>query len=729
MCYHQIFIIAHINDRYRCLAKAVFFEPWPYGISVPSRCGRLISLFESSSNALAISSELSYAKTLPPSFWEDKESDQESDQESDKEGDDDPAAKIEYPEHPFSYIETCLTVGASWDPMKRLYNEVDVSGTRDTKSNYMARVFDHEGNTILDITNLQRVRYAFEKFLSRRDLLKSPCTASEYLQHYNYARKKKISDDLQAEYDLACSACLDHDLLDITTIISVWPNSPFMAVAPTVNDEGDVKSGSPDTHKKTVSGQPATLKKASMDKIFDELLICSHEEFKGTLKTATLLSDFWPIVKSKLFNNPVLFHLGPDKGFGAVRLLVHAHEHEKTIDLCPYQLTEDQLEYFLISGPTSLPNLKVLNLSGSRHLTEGLLRKIIFNHKSLTTLYLLNTPHIPLKAKLSILRGSRITEFSDTEMLSFAFIGVPEPEIGSDFDFDPKDEKNIVGGAQKQAVQNGERRQEETRHSRKPPSLSHMPLPVSQIMLVGLEVCKGGVVDINKIRLRNYDPIYAFPFNLNGLNRSLSSCLLGIIDYTQWLLSRSIQNEIPQLDHSFYGELKKPLGVFLGRDSSPDGEAGKILPIPPELYEDRGRRVPSQTPLCPGQWTLMIGHALPHIQQEEQSFAQVTTLPPALYYAFLSTEGIYLSKEQEQYSQSRLITEDIDGLLRRLEVDTPTREQIVTLWHERLGKLRIKDYWGPDLSKLLECSIEPCSTEDAEFLLEYAMKGVQSEGS
>ncbi|CAG8953740.1 hypothetical protein HYFRA_00006630 [Hymenoscyphus fraxineus] len=728
MEYHQIFIIAHIKDRYRCLAKVILFDvERPYRISVPLRCERLISIFESSSNAMALSSELNNAKTLPSSFW------------GDKEANDDPVARTEYPEHPFSYIKTCLTVGASWDPIKNIWTQVSVA--RDTKSYQYGAFSGYGGNTILDITHLKRVRYAFEKsrrffarpsLLTRRSsLLKRLCTAAEYLGKYNYARAKEDSDDLKAEHHLACSACLDHELLDVAAFISAWPDSPFSAPTPAENDEGDVTSGSPDTYQNIASSQTATLKKASMDKVFDELLMCTHEELKAMLSTATLLSDFWPTVKSKLFNNPILFHLGPDKGFGAVRLLLYALEHEETIDLCPCQLTTDQLEYFLISGPMRLQNLKILNLSGSRHLTEGLLRKIILNHTNLTTLYLLNTPHIPLQTKLGTLKGSGITEFLDSKLLSFAFIGAPEAEIHPD----PRDEKDIVGVAQKQAVRIGERKQEETRYSRKAPSLNYMPLPVSQVMLVGLKVCNGGVVDINRILRRDYSPIYGFPFNLNGLNRSLSACLFNMVEYMQRLLSRRDQDDLSPLHFASYDNMKKFLGICLARDSCPDAEALKIHPIPPGLYEDRKKRrsgyqvgVPTPTPLSPGQWTLMIGHALPHNKQGDQSSVQGTSLPPALYYAFLSTEpdseGNSLSKELGPASQNRLITEDIDGLLRRLEVDTPTREQIVTLWHERLGKLRIRDYWGPDSSKLLECSVEACSTEDAEFLLEYAMKGV-----
>lgn len=109
------------------------------------------------------------------------------------------------------------------------------------------------------------------------------------------------------------------------------------------------------------------------------------------------------------------------------------------------------MDHILLSGPSKLSKLRVLNLSGNKHLTDKLLQKIIVRYPDLSTLYLLNTPQIPLQTKLAIISGSKITDFLDTALLVLPFTGVPNPELDSNSDEeegsegDEGDEENQVG--------------------------------------------------------------------------------------------------------------------------------------------------------------------------------------------------------------------------------------------------------------------------------------------
>lgn len=165
--------------------------------SVTQNCERLIAVFESPSNSLAFSSELNFAKTLPHSFWGDDESDSETDDEF---------QEIENSAHPFPYIQTCLTACALWNPTTQSYSkDINVESF-----NMKCDECDNdEGITVLDITDLQRVRHAFVKFRDAdgESVEMRPLTSGQYL----YGRK-----------DRTC--ILDHELLDVEALESAWPH-------------------------------------------------------------------------------------------------------------------------------------------------------------------------------------------------------------------------------------------------------------------------------------------------------------------------------------------------------------------------------------------------------------------------------------------------------------------------------------------------------------------------
>ena len=107
---HQLFVIACINGKYRCLAAV--HHQWLWGISAAKQCLEILKIFSDSLNRIPLQEELKGASTYEAKFWE--RSDQ-TDLYTD-------ANRV--PRFPF--IMTCLYIGAGFEQTRGYQYSISV---------------------------------------------------------------------------------------------------------------------------------------------------------------------------------------------------------------------------------------------------------------------------------------------------------------------------------------------------------------------------------------------------------------------------------------------------------------------------------------------------------------------------------------------------------------------------------------------------------------------------
>ena len=106
---HQLFVIARINGKYRCLA--VIHNQRIYDEGVLRQCLATIKIFQAPVNRIPLQEELKMAKSREEALWGDG---------AEKNG----FGRVE--EVHFPFIMTCLTIGASFHPADGYFGEIDV---------------------------------------------------------------------------------------------------------------------------------------------------------------------------------------------------------------------------------------------------------------------------------------------------------------------------------------------------------------------------------------------------------------------------------------------------------------------------------------------------------------------------------------------------------------------------------------------------------------------------
>jgi hypothetical protein len=211
---HQLFIIARVNGRYRGLA--VVHHQILSGERALEACLRLLKTFEAPENRLAISHEVRWAETLSTSDWESKDA--------------------EY--IPFPFIHTCLSTASSYDEAKPFYHMVH----RNPFNLAFNGGDNNDGITVLDITYLDAVRYAFvnwhsgfgdeyyedeydENYQEPKPYGLRPLSAAEYLKPYCREQDFLASKSLIEGFER-------WPLIDSDTLASAWPEGRWESGRP-----------------------------------------------------------------------------------------------------------------------------------------------------------------------------------------------------------------------------------------------------------------------------------------------------------------------------------------------------------------------------------------------------------------------------------------------------------------------------------------------------------------
>jgi len=144
-----------------------------------------------------------------------------------------------------------------------------------------------------------------------------------------------------------------------------------------------------------------------MTQLLDQALLSSVEQLPAILESASQLADFWPTLKSKLYDEPEFVPNSPGKCY----LLSSAIKHDSVVDLSPFNLPIKDINQILLES--NLDALTTLSLSGNRFVDEQTLRNILTKYPKIKSLHLLNTPRLNLETKIALARMTKITELMD----------------------------------------------------------------------------------------------------------------------------------------------------------------------------------------------------------------------------------------------------------------------------------------------------------------------------
>lgn len=389
---HQYWVIARINGRYRTLAVVNVRNCGD--TDAIHGCWRLLQTFGSEKNRTLLCRDLEHAARQEPDWWESTTASTEQADRSDK------AADRWW--EPFPFVQTCLFLGAAFDARLEPYPYVyPVSLHRRNLTPMDFLIRNLSGCTVVDITNLQRLRYCFMLYPSRiHDPVMRRIIEEE--QDYSWATPEQQEEFAEQKREEA-------ELEKRCELLRCRPLTPEMYLT------------WPRLEKNT----------------FEPYVDMHHWD----LITLDTLHDLWPRLPWPGQDNSSSLLMGDNQGTnlsiqeagnvsdGTV-LLQHIFQRE-TLDFSPFPwLTELAVSKLLDTlasannGGIQQQAITRVDLSGNRSIGPALVARLLTLCPNITTLTLLHTSssNLPLQSLLEVLAyKERIIELHHSELFSAAF--------------------------------------------------------------------------------------------------------------------------------------------------------------------------------------------------------------------------------------------------------------------------------------------------------------------
>ncbi|KAF2652566.1 hypothetical protein K491DRAFT_718793 [Lophiostoma macrostomum CBS 122681] len=374
---HQLFAIAKVGNRYRSLSA--LHHQWLYGLTALKTCLRLVKVFQDPGNRYLLKLELARAATLDSSVWE-----------------------LETSWHDirpkFPYVLTCMLIGTSVDVETGYSN----AATLEPWNMECDGGDNNDGITILDITDLDHVRYCFvpgsEPGAENSIGSEEPMiyTAREYLNDYY----KELAPEMKEVLALLETV----PLVQTASLNETWPRDWV--------DRDDLK-----TDTRLDSPDPAlgydndllvgSLTQLSLKKTIEEILDESEEQADLTMDQVEVLPIFLPALRSYLRLHPSVVS---DRSCGFT-LLRRAFSDCTELDLGIFpDLTGEQV----VELCADKDKLVLLDLSGNHNIEVGHLKKILAA-TPITKLYVWNNHRLPL-CDVAALVGPKLQQVFHREM-------------------------------------------------------------------------------------------------------------------------------------------------------------------------------------------------------------------------------------------------------------------------------------------------------------------------
>ncbi|KAL8731703.1 MAG: hypothetical protein Q9181_004214 [Wetmoreana brouardii] len=407
---HQLFVVAETRQRYRTLA--VVHHQWLSGKRPLERCLHLLDIFRAKANRAPLTQELRAAREHDDSFWNGRDIFQ-----------------------PFPFIATCLTVGCSFDPDAAYQERVHPLPLNTTLDD----IDSEEGITVIDISNLDQVKHCFA-FLPRQsgvtwpDKVSKPLTAGRYL-----SRSIKPLDHVSQAEDDSDSASLDgKDTKDDDYTRSTLDTETHLEYNQVVDRFQSYKLMSEEAlesvlssqvtlvehvleHDRSNNSQSRSLGDTAMDKVTTAVLKEPIFDI-GIFADVQHLPDFKTKLRSKLMSKAQDREL-PSSPV-AVGCMEVAFSGESHVDLSVFGTLTVQCLVEVASKILKGGNVKSLDLSHLRQLSEANVTRLLHGASRLESLYLLEMPQISLESIESITKepASCPAEIYHTEILRRPFI-------------------------------------------------------------------------------------------------------------------------------------------------------------------------------------------------------------------------------------------------------------------------------------------------------------------
>ncbi|CAH0058200.1 unnamed protein product [Clonostachys solani] len=359
---HQLFVIAKAGKHYRSLAAV--HHQWLYGLTALRQCLQLLHIFGHGENRLALQQELRFAEE----YYRDKEAPSQEPPELswDKRGG----------ICPFPFITNCLMLGTSFNQ--------DLAQAGVVHEEPFGMGFDqgdnNDGITVIDITDLENVKYCFVNFLDTYEgeedfqgPLYQPLTGWQYVKNY-YPEEDPIP---QAHIHLPKS--LDtKPLINIATLAETWPWGKWE-----VSDAVPRDTIGPDNHPVVQS-----LVEKTVERIVDALLVSNDlDEFNAAKDQLQVLPNSAAILKKILLSRADQVGKTPH----SLLLMGLAYTGETHLDWAHFpNLDIVGLQSTFEAG--SFASVESLNLSGTLASRSLSLPRVLSGLTCLKSLYLLDRP-------------------------------------------------------------------------------------------------------------------------------------------------------------------------------------------------------------------------------------------------------------------------------------------------------------------------------------------------
>ena len=394
---HQIFIVALIRRRYRCLAA--IHNQIHSGEKALERCLALLKIFRAKENRIAIQQELVAATRYDEKVWQSKDAKSQSESIN------------SYGEEvaPFPFIATCLIIGTSFDAV----------------AGYQARIhlLDHnmrinkgannDGITILDITVPEKTRYCFANLVDRfvggeeggewsgseeneeaQEVIpsKTPLSASSYLS--GYYDESLLVDELE-----------EYPLIDDNSLRQLW--------------EGQVADEDESTKNHHAAATSSSLSDTALSKVLQNAL--QSKIPSESLAEALTIPKARSAFMARLYEKVEADGLKPSREL--IEILCEALCDAIHVDLGPFRDFSSTDLHSIVTKLLERGRMTSLNLSNNVNISEKDLVLALGPRSSLRALYLLGKTHISLEAiqRLTKEPGNGISKIYHTALCGRPF--------------------------------------------------------------------------------------------------------------------------------------------------------------------------------------------------------------------------------------------------------------------------------------------------------------------
>ncbi len=262
---------------------------------------------------------------------------------------------------------------------------------------------NNDGITVIDISNLDAVRYCFVKFGGGFDTtpvpFMTPLPASSYVLDYG----DEVSERDQETFDEILASIDSWELVSAHNLHETWPRDNWNGVEVQGHSDEDIDE-SKEGNAKSSGNQIKSLRASAMDTLLQTSL-AQPDSDTALLSEAELLHDYLLELRKKLYEKADNLDSTPRN----IQLLAQAFEGVSDFSLGVFRKFGSQDLLALISDLQRNKKMRTLNLSNSSTIDEVGLRNILQITPELRTLYLMNTPSISIWSVLSLLRENNLT--------------------------------------------------------------------------------------------------------------------------------------------------------------------------------------------------------------------------------------------------------------------------------------------------------------------------------